>query len=219
MADLGRPDVAVTAAADPDQLDRYLRSYTTEATARRDGDSDLAAYLATRQDSIGIPPSVNLAEPLHQVELPPGLADRPPLSRLMALTGQHVALVNDLFSAGKERACGETYNSVLIIQRARQCAPASAARQVMDMIAAIHQEFQQLSAELAGLLDRQAASQRERTAVAVHLACMRLDALQPHLVAAHRPVQRPGRVLGPAAAAVVRADHYTAQYPMTGTVH
>lgn len=56
----------------------------------------------------------------------------------MALTGQHVALVNDLFSAGKERACGETYNSVLIIQRTRQCAPASAARQVMNLIAAIH---------------------------------------------------------------------------------
>jgi hypothetical protein len=34
---------------------RYLRSHTAEATARRDGDSDLAAYLATRQDSIGIP--------------------------------------------------------------------------------------------------------------------------------------------------------------------
>ena len=151
---------------------RYLRSYTTEATARRDGDSDLAAYLATRQDSIGIPPSVNLAEPLHQVELPPRLVGRPPLNRLMALTGQHVALVNDLFSAGKERACGETYNSVLIIQRGRQCDVASAARQVMDLIAAIHQEFQQLSAELATLLDRQATSQRERTAVAVHLACM-----------------------------------------------
>lgn len=192
---------------------RYLNSYITEARARgTDAADDLAAYLRTREDSIGIPPSVLLAESLHHAEVSARITGRPPLPRLMALTGVQVALVNDLFSVHKELAAGETYNSVLMFQRALGCPLDRAAQHVAALIASVHAEFARQRETLAASLGWWRADVSECAAVEVRTSCM-IDWMHANLAWSLETA----RYRGSSAAGSGGPQPWSGQIPVPGT--
>lgn len=152
---------------------RYLSSYLWEAEARAWGElPDLCAYLKNRQDSIGIPPAVDLAERIQGFELPAAAAEMPETARMMALTGEEVALVNDLFSVHKEMAGGDVQNGVIILLRTGSLGLEEAVRQVAEMIRARHAEFQRLRSALPTACTLRGFTGDETDAVVRYTDCM-----------------------------------------------
>lgn len=153
---------------------RYLQSYRWEAESRRRGKHPgLSEYLENRRNSIGIPSAVILAERIQGFELSPAAAELPEADRLMALTGEQVALVNDLFSVHKEIAEGDTQNSVIILRASSACSLETAYRQVAGMIEARHMEFQEITRHLPSSCAARGFGSEEIAALLRHVDSMR----------------------------------------------
>jgi hypothetical protein len=153
---------------------RYLQSYRWEAESRKRGKHPIMdEYLENRRNAIGIPSAVILGERIQGFELSPAAAELPQTDRLMALTGEQVALVNDLFSVHKEIAEGDTQNSIIILMNTTSCTLEKAFRQVAEMIEARHLEFQEIASELPSCCAARDLNSEEITALLRYVDCMR----------------------------------------------
>jgi hypothetical protein len=83
---------------------------------QRDIVPDPAAYMATRVESVGGYPVIDLVEIAHGLELPGGLAKDPIVRRLAWFTCRLMAYANDVFSYEKERRVHDVSNYVLVLQ-------------------------------------------------------------------------------------------------------
>jgi Terpene synthase family 2, C-terminal metal binding len=149
---------------------RYFAFHRWEAQCRRSGiGQDLEGYLARRRDGIGIPVSLDLHERTAGVELTGRLHDEPPMRIMRDCCADVVLLVNDLFSAAKERAAGDVVNSVLLLAGGSRAGQANAAACVRSLVRERIARFAAAEAELAG--HRLAA--RRRAAANVFVAGMK----------------------------------------------
>jgi hypothetical protein len=83
----------------------YLRSYRWEAVNRAQARlSDVETYLEVRRHSIGIWMSLDLAERVSSMELPHQVFRSECIQRMRRLCSNHVVLVNEIASFGKDRA-------------------------------------------------------------------------------------------------------------------
>ncbi|WP_426746406.1 hypothetical protein VZQ01_41430 [Myxococcus faecalis] len=106
---------------------RYLQAQQREAVDWRDGvPGDLSTYLATRRETAGIFPWLDLGEPMHGYELPPEIVACEPMATMRSTCVDVVLGVNDICSARKEAAIGQTHNLVLLRMRDQGVDEASA---------------------------------------------------------------------------------------------
>ncbi|MEU2718778.1 terpene synthase family protein [Streptomyces sp. NPDC007205] len=100
----------------------WLASYLWASIDGADGRLlGLEEFRGYRQLAVGMYMFLDLAEIVAAVTLPDELRYAPPLLEMRRAVAEHVAFLNDLFSADKECGHGFGYNLVLITERVHQC--------------------------------------------------------------------------------------------------
>jgi hypothetical protein len=123
---------------------RYLRSYQREAQDRLQGvPGDLASYLDTRRDSIGVSGSLDLCERVGGYELSPTLHDSEPMASMRLLCAEIILITNDIYSAPKEAASEQLHNMVLLWMRDSHCDLAAAEDWATGILAERVRAFEQ----------------------------------------------------------------------------
>ncbi|MFE6099611.1 pentalenene synthase [Streptomyces laurentii] len=98
----------------------YLESYVTEARRRHRGEAPTEAdYLPERRRSIGVQPTLDMAERAGHYEVPQRVFTSAPVAAMRQLVADFVILDNDLVSLEKEEARGDPHNLVLVLRRER----------------------------------------------------------------------------------------------------
>jgi pentalenene synthase len=97
----------------------YFAGYVDEAQSRFwDMPYDSAAqYLAVRRHTIGVQPTVDLAERAGRFEVPHRVFDSAVLCAMLQIAVDVNLLLNDIASLEKEEARGEQNNMVMILRR------------------------------------------------------------------------------------------------------
>lgn len=97
----------------------YFDGYIDEAESRFcDTPADSAAqYLAMRRHTIGVQPTVDLAERAGRFEVPHRVFDSAVVSAMLQIAVDVNLMLNDIASLEKEEARGEQNNMVLILRR------------------------------------------------------------------------------------------------------
>ncbi|MFE1311294.1 pentalenene synthase [Streptomyces sp. NPDC058755] len=97
----------------------YFTGYVDEALSRfHDTPYDCAAqYLAVRRQTIGVQPTVDMAEAAGHFEVPQRVFDSAVLSAMLQIAIDVNLMFNDIASLEKEEARGERNNLVFILQR------------------------------------------------------------------------------------------------------
>jgi pentalenene synthase len=147
----------------------YFRGYLTETEAKRNGRQfSRGEYLAVRRATIGVLPTLDMAERVTLSALPSRLYDRPTITAQRAIAIDVNVLFNDVASYGKELELGEVNNLVLILTEGQhQGAVERAAREIVHLAGNLIREFTVLNTvveqHLAGIYD---LSRAEREALA-----------------------------------------------------
>lgn len=95
----------------------YFDGYVDEAESRDTPFSSAAQYLTVRRQTIGVQPTVDLAERAGHFEVPHRVFDGAVLSAMRQIAADVNLLLNDIASLEKEEARGEQNNMVLILRR------------------------------------------------------------------------------------------------------
>ncbi|WP_443067339.1 terpene synthase family protein [Streptomyces sp. NBC_01426] len=97
----------------------YLYGHVQEATNRQSGTQlTVDEYLRLRRDTIGVQPTLDLAERIGHYELPAALFASDTVTALRTLAAEIDSLHNDLYSLAKENAGSDPHNLLLILRRA-----------------------------------------------------------------------------------------------------
>lgn len=154
----------------------YFRGYLTETQAKRDGRQfSREEYLAVRRATIGVLPTLDMAERVTLSALPSRLYDGPTITAQRSITIDVNVLFNDVASYEKELTLGEVNNLVLILSEGQQGdSVGEAAREIVRLAGNLIREFTLLNTvaeqHLAGiydlsLADRQALANYQQNAL------------------------------------------------------
>ncbi|MEV7289804.1 hypothetical protein AB0O01_35525 [Streptomyces sp. NPDC093252] len=97
----------------------YLQGYVTEAVHRhRDVMLTVEEHLRLRRETIGVLPTVDLAERIGRFEVPGPIHASSWAAEMLAIAAEVDTIHNDLCSAEKEEARGGIHNLLVILERA-----------------------------------------------------------------------------------------------------
>jgi pentalenene synthase len=147
----------------------YFRGYLTETEARCDGRQFARAeYLAVRRATIGVLPTLDMAERVTLSALPPSLYDGPTLTAQRSIAIDVNVLFNDVASYEKELTLGEVNNLVLILAEDQPgVSPGGAAQEIVRLAGNLIREFMLLNSvaeqQLARVYDLSPADRQALT--------------------------------------------------------
>lgn len=97
----------------------YLSGYVDEASRRHDNASygSVDRYLPLRRRTIGVQPTVDLAERVGHYEVPPQVFHSAIVQAMLQIAVDVNIIINDITSLEKEQARGEQDNMVFILMR------------------------------------------------------------------------------------------------------
>ncbi len=144
----------------------YLHGYITEADTRRHQRMPtVEEHLTLRRDTIGVQPTIDLAERIGHYEVPEKVFAAQPLTEMRAIAAEVDSLHNDICSAEKERALGDVHNIVLILSSDGSLSFDQAVSEAAEMLRRRTTRFVHLEAELRQSSTYRALSDFERTTV------------------------------------------------------
>ncbi|WP_051856697.1 terpene synthase family protein [Streptomyces sp. NRRL B-1347] len=144
----------------------YLHGYITEAHTRLRGNTPtVEEHIALRRDTIGVQPTIDLAERLGHYEVPEKVFTDQPLTEMRAIAAEVDSLHNDICSAEKERSLGDVHNIVLILSSDGTLSFDQAVCEAAEMLRRRTTRFVLLEAELPQSSAYRALSDVERTTV------------------------------------------------------
>ena len=127
----------------------YLSGYLAEADYRcRNAFPTADEHLKLRRDTIGVQPTVDLAERIGHYEVPDPIFDSQHMRDMRAIAAEVDSVHNDILSVEKEEAQGDIHNLVLILQRDRSRSRQEAIEIMRRMIRERTERFLALEAEL-----------------------------------------------------------------------
>ncbi|MFF1909727.1 cytochrome P450 [Kitasatospora sp. NPDC058218] len=127
----------------------YLEGHVQEAANRHHrAVLTLEEHLRLRRDTIGVQPTLDLAERIGHYELPDGVFDSSAVATLRTLAAEVDSLHNDLYSLAKEEANADPHNLLLILQRDGAGGRAASVETVLAMLHTRISRFQALEGEL-----------------------------------------------------------------------
>ena len=155
----------------------YLDGYIEEAESRfRNTPYDSAAqYLAMRRRTIGVQPTVDLAERAGHFEMPHRVFDSNALSAMLQIAIDVNVLLNDIASLEKEEARGELNNMVMILRREHGWTKNRSVTHIQNQVDVRLEQYLLLESCLPKIADIFRLDQSERDA----LDRYRTDALRP----------------------------------------
>ncbi|MFF8774293.1 pentalenene synthase [Kitasatospora sp. NPDC015120] len=169
---------------------QYLESYVAEARRRSRGEAPTEAdYLPERRRSIGVQPTLDMAERAGHYEVPHRAFTSAPVAAMRQLVADFVILDNDLVSLEKEEARGDPHNLVLVLRRERGLSRDAAIEEVSRMRADCVERFTALEDRLPQECDRLGLTAVERDL----LDRYRHDALRSLIRGVHDWAQQAGR--------------------------
>ncbi|MFE9331611.1 pentalenene synthase [Streptomyces sp. NPDC006925] len=155
----------------------YFDGYVDEAASRfwnRPCDS-AAQYLGMRRHTIGVQPTVDLAERAGRFEVPHRVFDSTLLSAMLQVAVDVNLMLNDIASLEKEEARGEQNNLVLILHREHGWSRSRSIAHLQDEVHARLEQFLLLESCLPRLGEIYRLDPDEREA----LERYRTDAIRP----------------------------------------
>jgi pentalenene synthase len=149
----------------------YLSGHVTEAENRIHA-VRLSAdeHLRLRRDTIGVQPTIDLAERLGHYEVPARLFYSAQLTALREIAAEVDTLHNDICSVEKEEAVGDLNNMVLIVERLLGCDRAKAVVVVGQMLKDRTERFVITESAIPALCTTLYLSTMQRHAVERYLA-------------------------------------------------
>ncbi|MEW2548156.1 pentalenene synthase [Streptomyces sp. NPDC047002] len=143
----------------------YLRGYVHEAWIRASGaELGVKEYLALRRETIGVQPTLDLAERIGGFEVAERIFCSAHLTRMRVIAMEVDSIHNDVCSLEKEQAAGDTFNLLLLLMRRRGWSTARAVAEAVAMIDSRTDRYLALEGDLPVLYERWQASADERTA-------------------------------------------------------
>lgn len=145
----------------------YFFGYVDEASSRycKTPYDSADQYLAMRRQTIGVLPTVNLAERTGHYEVPQRAYDSAVLSAMLQIAIDVNVIFNDIASLEKELARGEQNNMVLILMREHGWTKGRSIAHMQDGIRTRLEQFLLLEACLPKVYDALALSPTERESV------------------------------------------------------
>ncbi|MCM2422872.1 cytochrome P450 [Streptomyces sp. RKAG293] len=144
----------------------YLYGHVEEAANRHSGNPlTVDEYLRLRRDTIGVQPTLDLAERIGHYELPADLFASDIVAALRTLAAEIDSLHNDLYSLAKEDAGSDPHNLLLILRRADGADHDDACASVLGMLHTRIARFRDLEGELRTLDGTARLGAQDRTAL------------------------------------------------------
>ncbi|MFJ8228494.1 pentalenene synthase [Streptomyces sp. NPDC094448] len=144
----------------------YLQGYVTEAAHRQRGVMPtVEEHLRLRRETIGVHPTVDLAERIGRFEVPGRIHTAPWATEMRAIAAEVDTIHNDLCSVEKEEARGEMHNLLLILERRGHRTRAEGVEEMRRMIRSRTERFLVLESRLPGLCDSSRLTEAERVPV------------------------------------------------------
>ncbi|MFH8289778.1 pentalenene synthase [Streptomyces sp. NPDC018059] len=155
----------------------YFQGYVDEAAGRFDDTPCTSAreYLGMRRHTIGVQPTVDLAEATGHFEVPHRVFDSAVMSAMLRVAVDVNLMLNDIASLEKEEARGETNNMVFILMREHGWPRSRSIAHMQDEVRVRLEEFLLLESILPKVCDAFSLTADEREAVERY----RLDAVRP----------------------------------------
>ncbi|MFC7615507.1 hypothetical protein ACFQV2_20405 [Actinokineospora soli] len=120
----------------------YLAGYVDEAEGRdRSGPYDADTYLDIRRRTIGVLPTVDMAERTSRCEVPKRVHDSAVMTAMLRIAIDINVLFNDIASLEKEKARGELNNLVLILMREHGWGQARSIARIQDEVRTRVEQF------------------------------------------------------------------------------
>ncbi|MCF3118725.1 MULTISPECIES: pentalenene synthase [Streptomyces] len=121
----------------------YFDGYVDEAESRfRNAPYDCAAhYLAMRRHTIGVQPTVDLAERVGRFEVPHRVFDSPVVASLRQIAVDANLMLNDIASFEKEAARGEQNNMIMILRREHGWSQSRSTSHIQDEVRSRLEQF------------------------------------------------------------------------------
>ncbi len=139
----GMPDAWIARAGRG--WENHFLIYVTEAADRRSGPArSLDAYMERRRISIGLSPTLDLAESIEHFVPSPALHESTVLKQLCGVAAEILTLTNDAQSLEKDEANGDD-NMILILARERGLSRDEAIEAVPDMVRTRIAQFEELA--------------------------------------------------------------------------
>ncbi|MCM2393687.1 terpene synthase family protein [Streptomyces albipurpureus] len=143
----------------------YLSGYVLEANHRQLGlMPTVEEHLLLRRETIGVYPTVDLAERIGGFEVPEHVYADGRLTAMRHIAAEVDTIHNDLCSVEKEEARGEIHNLLLILER-QGCTRAEAVEEMRRMIRSRTERFLVLETGLTGLCDSFRLTEARRVSV------------------------------------------------------
>ncbi|MFI1869971.1 pentalenene synthase [Streptomyces jumonjinensis] len=154
----------------------YFAGYVDEAFSRHRNAPYQSAghYLAMRRHTIGVQPTVDLAERTGRFETPHRVFDSAVLSAMLQIAVDINLLLNDIASLEKEEARGEQNNMVMILMREHGWTRSRSMAHMRDQVRACLDQFFLLETVLPKVYDTFGLTSGEREAAERY----RLDAVR-----------------------------------------
>ncbi|MGV9877990.1 pentalenene synthase [Streptomyces sp. NPDC003006] len=155
----------------------YFQGYVDEASGRFDDTPCDSAreYLNMRRHTIGVQPTVDLAEATGHFEVPHRVFDSAVMSAMLRIAVDVNLMLNDIASLEKEEARGELNNMVFILMREHGWPRSRSIAYMQDQVRVRLEEFLLLESALPKVCDAFSLTSHEREAVERY----RLDAVRP----------------------------------------
>ncbi|MEU3407396.1 cytochrome P450 [Streptomyces sp. NPDC006670] len=128
----------------------YLYGHVQEGANRHHGTAiTVAEHLRLRRDTIGVQPTLDLAERIGHYELPAALLGSDAVATLRTLAAEIDSLHNDVYSLAKEEAGSHPHNLLLILRREHGSDHDTAFATVLSMLHARINRFRTVEDELS----------------------------------------------------------------------
>jgi pentalenene synthase len=144
----------------------YLNGYVDEAEGRAvAGAQDSDTYFAIRRRTIGVLPTVDMAERTSHCEVPKRMYESAPMAAMLRIAIEVNVLFNDIASLEKEIAVGDPNNMVLILMRENGWTSERSIAHMQSEVRTRIEEFLLLETVLPGVYDSLGldADERDRT--------------------------------------------------------
>ncbi|MET0402200.1 MAG: hypothetical protein ABW123_07330 [Cystobacter sp.] len=144
----------------------YIAGYVDEAASRHHAvPYDSGRYLAIRRKTIGVLPTVDMAERTSHCEVPKRVYESAVMSAMLQIAIDINVFFNDIASLEKEAARGEQNNLVLILMRENSWTQARSITQMQQEVRTRIEQFVMLESLLPKLYDSfdLNADERDRT--------------------------------------------------------
>jgi len=143
----------------------YLDGYVEEARIVAAGRiPEVEDHLRLRRATVGVQPTLDLAERIGYFEVPVALFYSPTMTTMRNIAAEVDALHNDICSLEKERSIGDVHNIMIILQRTRGWTEQHALEASIHMIGRRTLEYSRLESGLADLYDTLDLNEDDRKA-------------------------------------------------------